>query len=179
MQWKEELDRQIHSFQSTATSLATIDRRVTGHAHQIISLASKVSTNETKQRHLMQSIEYLRQQQGDMEAVLDKLEAELPSMAQSLGADHLQGPDDVALEAVEDLQGMSASLGEGVSTIVSRTNALAKAHSGPLPDLITILNSHLDTIQWLDANLNKLTTEARDVGRLGERVQLEMARREL
>ena len=179
VQWKEELDRQINSFQSTATSLATIDKRVTRHAHQIISLATRVSTNDIKQRHLMQSIEYLRQQQGDMEAVLDKLEAELPAVAQALGADHLQGPDDVALEAIEDLQNLSSSLGDNVSTLVSRTNSLAKANSGPLSDLTTILNSHLETIQWVDVNLNKLTSEAKEVGKLGDRVQLEMSRREL
>ena len=65
------------------------------------------------------------------------------------------------------------------ATLVSRTNSLAKTTSGPLPHLTAILNSHLETIQWLDANLNKLSTEAKEVSKLGDRVQLEMSRREL
>lgn len=176
--WKEELDRQTHTFQSTAVSLASTDRKVTANAERIISLASKVATQEARHRDLLQSIEYVRMQQGELESILDKLESDdLPRMAQALGADSLVGPSDAQLGEAEGLHEDTHELSRQVAASIRSINASSSEHAGPMSDIVRILNAHLDSIRWIDEQIEDGRHEAAETTKLGDRIAVELARR--
>ncbi|WFD28426.1 FG-nucleoporin nsp1 [Malassezia nana] len=143
--WQDELDASIKEFSLQAGEVAAWDRVLLKGADEISKLVTQVSQAEERHAGIEQTLDYVEQQQTELNALLDAYEAQRKDLLQSAGVQtHNRGDVDTA-----DVEREKAY-------------ALAESLNSQLDDMSRNLVSMIEEVNQMTAPSGSSTT-ARDL----------------
>jgi nuclear pore complex protein Nup62 len=177
--WNRELASSTQKFKQQAKQVMEWDTAIVSLAHRISTLHSKVQTLTETQRRVDDLLEYIGSQQSEMHQVLEGYEEVVQQMLQTKGLNHsVAGSADLdrevtfqlAVEANSTLDELARNLDEFVQDLNSRTmgdtNTTESTSGDPLQQVVSILNSHLRALEWIDDTTESLYSQAEKVQRI-------------
>lgn len=204
--WKDELEAQVAEFQRQAVIVGQWDRRIVRNGENILALNEKVVQMEAMQTELEQNLSYVSAQQAELEGLLDALEREMEPFVEAATQSRPRQPADQERERIYDqsetLQQLATNLATTLGNLVTQVNSasvsepevpskvpakksgdssidadsLAANEPASVVDIVKVLNSHLDSLQWIDQQITGLRQAASSVSRMGERATAEQER---
>lgn len=182
--WNEDLETQVAEFQRQAVEIGLWDRRIIANGERLLALNDRVAKLEASQGDLEQSLNYVVAQQAELETLLDGIEKESAQvLATPNTTDKPMTADDREREAMYgsaiQAQERIADLGYQLASAVDSINRAASTGNGqgPLADAATLLNAHLEALQWIEAQVKELKLTTDSVQQLASKAQLEHQRR--
>lgn len=173
--WSSQIDSDIFQFTQMAMIVGEWDKKVSSNSKKILDLKEKVDLVESAQSELNKNLELITAQQSQLATVLTALEQSVEkwSLTVDLGpqdADRERGyalADDIDVQ----LNQMSNKLKEMIDRLnASQERESAKDGDHPAFQILQILDSHLNSLSWIDNTSNELAA------RLGE-LQSQAAKR--
>ena len=188
--WNEELENLVSTFERQAVEIAQWDKKIIHNGEQIIALNDRVNKLETFQRQVDQSLSYVVAQQSELEGCLDAIEKELPAFSQAVTESSgvkpgvVDGERERIYESAETAQKQVIEVANSLSRMIFEINSAAtdtlaseEGSAGrPLADVAQVLNSHLDTLQWIDLKVEELRKAAAAVSSQALKVSSDMER---
>lgn len=183
--WSSELEGHVREFHKFAGEVAAWDRALIDNGNGLAALFSHVLAAEREQTNIDQALDHIEQQQKDLSAALDSYEKATEDI---LGGDNGSlrvldtGPADserhknyvLATELHTHLDDLSSSL----TQMIEAVNALSdttpdgkptkQEGEDPMTQIVEILSSHLESLQWIDGSVRELETK---VGEVEQRIK--------
>lgn len=167
-QWSTDLDRHVSSFLDQTLLLQQWDEQLLSNADAISAIQQQAADIQSKQAAINRAIDVCDTQQKELNAHLTQLEATLDTLPPNTAAD-----DDIsrretyqlAEEVDAHLSTLSSTLGHTIATLNERVGGVkgrgavgggsvveaGSGGSGLMGQLTDILNVHLQSLQWLEA----------------------------
>lgn len=179
--WSSELENQVREFNKFAAEVAVWDRALMENGNNLAALYSHVVAVEREQTDIEQTLDHIEQQQRDLSTTLDAYERSTEEILGTQGGSLRSldtGPADterdknyvLATELHAHLDDLSTSLTQMIDSVntlsLSATNNLSP-HSGddPMIQISQILNSHLESLQWIDGAVREVEGKVTEVER--------------
>ncbi|KAI6106249.1 Nsp1-like C-terminal region-domain-containing protein [Pisolithus croceorrhizus] len=179
--WSSDLENQVREFNKFAAEVAVWDRALMENGNNLAALYSHVVAVEREQTDIEQTLDHIEQQQRDLSATLDAYERSTEEILGTQGGSLRSldtGPADterdknyvLATELHAHLDDLSTSLTQMIDSVntlsLSTTNNLSP-HSGddPMIQISQILNSHLESLQWIDGAVREVEGKVTEVER--------------
>jgi nuclear pore complex protein Nup62 len=159
--WNDDLDELERQFIAQATQINAWDRVVLENGDKITALNEELKKIKDNQDRLDHELDFISTQQKDLEALIAPLEDTLANSG-------LTKPHDVADDQRQDtfvmaenvdceLKQMVQDLREIIESVNSNTSNEEIAAISPFAQLERVLNVHVDSLQWVDQNLEMIT----------------------
>lgn len=179
--WSSELENHVREFNKFAAEVAVWDRALMENGNNLAALYSHVVAVEREQTDIEQTLDHIEQQQRDLSTTLDAYERSTEEILGTQGGSLRSldtGPADterdknyvLATELHAHLDDLSTSLTQMIDSVntlsLSATNNLSP-HSGddPMIQISQILNSHLESLQWIDGAVREVEGKVTEVER--------------
>ncbi|KAI6003858.1 Nsp1-like C-terminal region-domain-containing protein [Pisolithus albus] len=179
--WSSELENQVREFNKFAAEVAVWDRALMENGNNLAALYSHVVAVEREQTDIEQTLDHIEQQQRDLSTTLDAYERSTEEILGTQGGSLRSldtGPADterdknyvLATELHAHLDDLSTSLTQMIDSVntlsLSATNNISP-HSGddPMIQISQILNSHLESLQWIDGAVREVEGKVTEVER--------------
>ncbi|KAI6105694.1 Nsp1-like C-terminal region-domain-containing protein [Pisolithus sp. B1] len=176
--WSSDLENQVREFNKFAAEVAVWDRALMENGNNLAALYSHVVAVEREQTDIEQTLDHIEQQQRDLSATLDAYERSTEEILGTQGGSLRSldtGPADTELTCwppsctahLDDLSTSLTQMIDSVNTLsLSTTNNLSP-HSGddPMIQISQILNSHLESLQWIDGAVREVEGKVTEVER--------------
>jgi nuclear pore complex protein Nup62 len=190
----DEFEEQRTSFQRIAVELGKADRDILANEEAILSLVDRVAVMEAWENELEQSVAFLNAQLNELEALAEVILKELPIAAEAVspavmaatgvnaGAVTRLSPADAErdrlFELAESLQLQLSELGGSLASLVSDSNASARPVPGPGPasNLLKVLNGQLESLLYVEQQVDDLRRSKLYTRKLSERAAIQMDR---
>ncbi|KAI6035260.1 Nsp1-like C-terminal region-domain-containing protein [Pisolithus orientalis] len=166
--WSSELENQVREFNKFAAEVAVWDRALMENGNNLAALYSHVVAVEREQTEIEQTLDHIEQQQRDLSVTLDAYERSTEEILGSQGGS-LRSLDTGPADTERD-KNYSTSLTQMIDSVntlsLSATNSVSP-HSGddPLMQISQILNSHLESLQWIDGAVREVEGKLTQVER--------------
>jgi nuclear pore complex protein Nup62 len=172
--WQEELDASVKDFGRQAGEIAAWDRVLLKGGDEMSRLLTNISKAEERQGGIEQTLDYVEQQQTELNTLLDSYENQMGDMLQSgvgsgLGAKGSSADAGAADSEREksyalaerlnaQLDDMSRSLGSMIDEVngLSAPRGRDGAWEDPITQISAILNAHLGSLKWIDESAVQL-----------------------
>lgn len=173
--WQEELDASVKDFGRQAGEIAAWDRVLLKGGDEMSHLVNSISKAEERQGGIEQTLDYVEQQQTELNSLLDSYESQMGDMLQSgigsgIGAKGSGSADAGAADGEREksyalaerlntqLDDMSRSLGSMIDEVNGLSAPRGRDASGedPITQISTILNAHLGSLKWIDESAVQL-----------------------
>jgi len=185
--WNEELETQVAEFQRQSIEIAQWDQKIIKNGEKIVAFNERVLKIEALQSELDQNLAYVSAQQSELEGLLDGIDKELPALVAATTRNSLTTSVDLdrdrTFEMAEQVQNQVSELTTTLSQMVREVNSASESSSNSVPDtsqpvvdIVQILNAHLDTLQWIDQQVDDLKKSTASVARLSDRALTEHSR---
>ncbi|KAL4075972.1 Nsp1-like C-terminal region-domain-containing protein [Scleroderma citrinum] len=183
--WSSELENQIREFNKFAAEVAVWDRALMENGNNLAALYSHVVAVEKEQTEIDHTLDHIEQQQRDLSATLDAYERSAEEILGNQGGSLRAldtGPADterdknyvLATELHSHLDDLSTSLMQMIDSVnalslAPATNVTAPfGGDDPMVQISQILNSHLESLQWIDSAVREVEGK---VGEVEQRVR--------
>ena len=173
-QWSTDLDRHVSSFLDQSLLLQQWDEQLLSNADAIAAIQQQAADIQAKQAAINRAIDVCDSEQKELNAHLAQLEATLDTLPANSAAD-----DDIsrretyqlAEEVDAHLSTLSSALGQTIATLNERVggvkgrggagtgvadNGGGSGGVGLMGQLTDILNVHLQSLQWLEAEAESM-----------------------
>jgi nuclear pore complex protein Nup62 len=170
--WTTSLTKYSREFALQAEEISKWDRVLVENGGKISQLFTETVQAEQTQGKVDQLLLYTGKQQDDLEAVLDMYEKQVDEMLASVGAaDGMQPPDverERAYQLAERLNEQLDTMGKNLTGMIEEINKSSTTlnrtkEDDPLSHIVRILNAHLSSLQWIDANTAQLQDKINEV----------------
>jgi len=187
--WSSDLETQVKEFSKFATEVAVWDRGLIENGNSLAMLMGEMLVAEREQADIDQALDHIEQQQRDLMATLEIYEktAEESLNTQGGGLRVLDtGPADTERDRnymlatdlytqLDDLSGSLTQMIEAVNALSispsSQTDGASNGASGganglnedPMSQIVQILSSHLESLQWIDGSVKELESNVTEV----------------
>jgi nuclear pore complex protein Nup62 len=160
-EWSSQIDADIFQFTQMAMLVGEWDKKVSTNSKKILDLKQKVDLVEAAQSELNKNLELITAQQSQLSTVLSALEASVEkwSLTVDLGPQDAERERGYALADDIDVQlnQMSFKLKEMIDRLnASQERASAKDGDHPAFQILQILDSHLNSLAWIDNTSSEL-----------------------
>lgn len=167
-EWSGQIDEDINQFTQMAMMVAEWDRKVSSNSEKILDLKEKVDLVEAAQSELNKNLELITAQQSQLSTVLTALEQSVEkwSLTVDLGPQDAERERGYALADDIDVQlnQMSNKLKEMIDRLnASQERESAKDGDHPAFQILQILDSHLNSLAWIDNTSNELAARLSDL----------------
>ncbi|PFH61773.1 hypothetical protein XA68_16302 [Ophiocordyceps unilateralis] len=161
--WASDLAKYQKDFKEQATVVSTWDRNLVNNGEKIQKLYLDTFEAERASHEIERQLAAVESQQDELEAWLDRYEAEVQDMfVKQVGpGEQLAGPDQerertykLAEKLTQQLDEKSRDLSKMVKDINDISGSLTKGAKveDPLSQIVRVLNGHLTQLQWIDAH---------------------------
>lgn len=180
--WSSELENQVREFNKFAAEVAVWDRALMENGNNLAALYSHVVAVEREQTEIDHTLDHIEQQQRDLSATLDAYERSAEEILGNQGGSLRAldtGPADterdknyvLATDLHSHLEDLSTSLVQMIDSV--NVLSLAPATNGstsfggddPMVQISQILNSHLESLQWIDGAVREIEGKVGEVER--------------
>ncbi|KAJ2063564.1 FG-nucleoporin nsp1 [Coemansia sp. S146] len=196
--WTSELTAQARAFHTQASTVSHWDRTLVQQGKRITELYDATMAVESEQAALDQSLEHMEGQQNTLQSLLDAYEGRVQDIVRNTTTHPASGKG-AAMSADEERDNVYSSaerlnmqldeLSRRVTTLVddvnsiSDTNAAANDAEGqrgsapadPFDQIIQILNVHLTSLAWVDAQTAQLQDRVKNAQRVFQEVNAAQA----
>ncbi|KAJ2506609.1 FG-nucleoporin nsp1 [Coemansia sp. RSA 2052] len=187
--WTSELTVQTRAFHTQASTVSYWDRALVQQGKRITELYDATMAVEAEQAALDQSLEDMEGQQSALQNLLDAYEGRVQGIVRKTTARPAGAGKGVTMSADEerDLVYSSAErlnmqldeLTRRLSTLVEDVNGVSNANAAagdaegqrggaadPLAQIMQILNAHLTSLQWVEAQTSQLQDRVKTAQRV-------------
>jgi len=182
VKWTEEIEELVEEFRKQAIQVGRWDRQIIANEDKIVALHKESQALRVSHKELEMNLDAVLAQQSDLSRVLDTLEAEI---AQAFGEKIIPGvvgsgmsPADMDRQRMhqqtnalsKDLDAVSSMLRE----IIDKINDSKKLSDGDiLGQIVTVLNAHLTSLQYLDERSTNIQHKLSELGRVSDIIRRE------
>lgn len=160
--WSADLDKYSQDFQKQARQIADWDKSLLTSGDQISRLYSATVEAEQQSGKVDQALNYIENQQDELSQLLDSYESQVRDITTEVGV--TQPADQEREQAygqaerlVSELNGMGKNLSQMVSELNKSGEVMSRLkEDDPLSSIVKILNSQLQSLNWIDENATKL-----------------------
>ncbi|KAH8407729.1 hypothetical protein KR222_011804 [Zaprionus bogoriensis] len=162
--WTLEFEEQEKVFTEQATQINAWDKLLIGNNQKIIELNDAVQKVKNDQQVLDQELEFIATQHKELEESLAPLEKEfinLPRVDQERSQTYLM---------VENLDTQLKQMSEDLKEIIDNLNEANKGQDStdPIIQIGKILNAHMNSLQWIEAQSTHICKKLDDIGKIHE-----------
>jgi len=174
--WEGELAGFVPQFEEAASMVARWDRQILHNGDRVRVLHRDSESLQVAYKELSENLDTVTGQQNELHTMLERLEREVDSkLGKEGGALAANGAVRADVErdkmhrmgvaVMSDLDAMALSIKDLVVDLNKKT-AVSNDDSGSsdaVSQIISVLNSHLDSLQYLDETSNQLSRRVNDV----------------
>ncbi|TNN03015.1 hypothetical protein fugu_000044 [Takifugu bimaculatus] len=166
--WSLELEDQERHFLQQATQVNAWDRMLVENGEKITSLHKEMEKVKLDQRRLNQELDFILSQQKELEDLLCPLEE---SVKEQSGTIYMQNADEErerTYKLAENVDAQLKRMSQDLKEIIEHLNTSSGPadSSDPLQQICKILNTHMDSLQWIDQNSVLLQRRVEEVSKL-------------
>uniref|UniRef100_G3NM85 Nuclear pore glycoprotein p62 n=1 Tax=Gasterosteus aculeatus TaxID=69293 RepID=G3NM85_GASAC len=166
--WSLELEDQERHFLQQATQVNAWDRMLVENGEKITSLHKEMEKVKLDQRRLNQELDFILSQQKELEDLLCPLEE---SVKEQSGTIYMQNADEErerTYKLAENVDAQLKRMSQDLKEIIEHLNTSSGPAdtSDPLQQICKILNTHMDSLQWIDQNSVLLQRRVEEVSKL-------------
>ncbi|KAL6309750.1 Nsp1-like C-terminal region-domain-containing protein [Sparassis latifolia] len=179
--WTNEIDLHVHEFNKFAGEVAVWDRALIDNGNNLAALYALVLAAEREQNDIDQSLDHIEQQQRDLGGALEAYERSTDEVLGGRGSNLRAldtGPADTERDKnymlATELHGHLDDLSGSLTQMIDAVNALALPSGStagapkdggedPVGQIAQILNSHLESLLWIDGAAREVETTINDV----------------
>lgn len=166
--WSLELEDQERHFLQQATQVNAWDRMLVENGEKITALHKEMEKVKLDQRRLNQELDFILSQQKELEDLLCPLEE---SVKEQSGTIYMQNADEErerTYKLAENVDAQLKRMSQDLREIIEHLNTSSGPAdtSDPLQQICKILNTHMDSLQWIDQNSVLLQRRVEEVSKL-------------
>lgn len=186
--WSSELDERVRDFTHLAGEVKAWDSVLLSNGEEISKLYNGLQALDPISNTVNESLDYVENQQKEMEAVLDAYESQLDELLQGRqgsssalslpGASGPGGPSNAnnerekAYQLAESLNNQLDDLSRSLTSLINEVNSLSGSSStesqqqlgaDPVSAITAILNAHLGSLSWIEKNVDTLNEQVGDL----------------
>uniref|UniRef100_A0A3Q3VN25 Nuclear pore glycoprotein p62 n=1 Tax=Mola mola TaxID=94237 RepID=A0A3Q3VN25_MOLML len=166
--WSLELEDQERHFLQQATQVNAWDRMLVENGEKITALHKEMEKVKLDQRRLNQELDFILSQQKELEDLLCPLEE---SVKEQTGTIYMQNADEErerTYKLAENVDAQLKRMSQDLKEIIEHLNTSSGPadSSDPLQQICKILNTHMDSLQWIDQNSVLLQRRVEEVSKL-------------
>ncbi|XP_068427906.1 nucleoporin 62 like [Clinocottus analis] len=166
--WSLELEDQERHFLQQATQVNAWDRMLVENGEKITALHKEMEKVKLDQRRLNQELDFILSQQKELEDLLCPLEE---SVKEQNGTIYMQNADEErerTYKLAENVDAQLKRMSQDLKEIIEHLNTSSGPAdtSDPLQQICKILNTHMDSLQWIDQNSVLLQRRVEEVSKL-------------
>jgi nuclear pore complex protein Nup62 len=167
-EWTSQIDADIYQFTQMAMLVGEWDKKVSSNSKKILELKQKVDMVEQAQSELNKNLELISSQQAQLSSVLSTLEASVEKWSLTVDL----GPQDAERERgyvlADDIDVQLNQMSHKLKEMIDRLNASQERQSAkdgdhPAFQILQILDSHLNSLAWIDNTSTELGTKLADL----------------
>lgn len=165
--WSLELEDQERHFLQQATQVNAWDRMLVENGEKITALHKEMEKVKLDQRRLNQELDFILSQQKELEDLLCPLEE---SVKEQSGTIYMQNADEErerTYKLAENVDAQLKRMSQDLKEIIEHLNTSSGPAdtSDPLQQICKILNTHMDSLQWIDQNSVLLQRRVEEVSK--------------
>jgi len=173
--WLSDLEEQEKAFLRQAAQVNSWDKQLIDNGERITEIHNEVSRVKVEQQRLDRELDFILSQQEELEGILTPIEDQLKLNDASQPTLHSDIEREKTYKLAESidcqLKRMMQDLKDIIEHINNANNNQVTSQSGgedPMTQIAKILNSHMDSLQWVDQSSAGLQKRVEDVSRLME-----------
>lgn len=174
--WVHELEEQESVFLNQAKQINVWDRLLIENGEQITQLNDEIQRLKADQSRLDRELDFILSQQQELEEALTPIEQHIKAQQSIPYMQHTDLEREKTYKMAENIDSQLKRMMQDMKDIISHintSNTNLKENDDPMTQIAKILNSHMDSLQWVDQNAVLLQRKVEDVSK-----QLESRRRE-
>lgn len=189
--WTEEVADLAAHFQKAAALVSKWDRAIVTNEDKIMSLCKDSQSLQIAHKELTNNLDVILSQQSELHTLLDALESDVerkigssmspndsrspynPSTSKLHGDLERENMHRLSLEVMEELDSMALTIRDLVITLNSGKDSSAAEGRDTVSQIISVLNVHLDSLQYLDDSSTGLQKRLTDVSRACDMISRE------
>jgi len=155
-------------FREQAIDVAQWDKNVMENGDKIFKLHSEALRVQVAQKELDQNLEILYTQQNELHQLLASLENEVETLANEIDMNPTDVEREKGYQLAEDINSQLDQMGNTVKELITKLNTSQEKSvdaENPIAQIVKILNSHLNSLQWIDQNSAILQSRIQDVSK--------------
>jgi len=166
--WGAEINAQADAFMQQAHKIAEWDVELNKNNTKLTKLKDFLDSTSFAQDELDRKLELIKEKQNDVNSVLKELEDGLGKI-KTEGNDNDKADRDrkkgykLAEDITSQIDVMQTTLEDLVSTLNERRALGAGQDEKPEGKIMSILNDHLITLQWIDQTTNDLDSKVKEI----------------
>lgn len=193
--WTEEVADLAEQFQRGAALVSKWDRAIVANEDKIVTLHKDAQALQIAHKELSNNLDVILSQQTELHSLLDALEADVDrkignvmmktdsrstyrTSSKLYGDAERESMHRLSLEIMQELDAMALTLRDLVLEL-NRGRSSARGDGGAgdtVSQIVSVLNAHLDSLQYLDESSNSLQKRLADVSRACEVIARESDR---
>lgn len=173
--WMSELEKQEQDFLELATQVNAWDRLLVENGEKITTLNSDMERVKVDQQKLDHELDFIHSQQRELEELLVPLEKTVEQQPNINIQQHSALERENTYQLAENIDAQLKRMLSDLKEIIDHLNSsnTNQDQNDPIQQITKILNSHMDSLQWIDQNTTLLGRKVEEISK-----QMEIQRRE-
>lgn len=172
--WLTDLDEQERVFLRQAGQVNEWDAQLIVNGERITAVHEEVARVKAEQARLDRELDFILSQQTELQDLITPIETQLKQQQESSGVHVGQHADlerEKTYKMAASIDGQLKHMMQDLRDIIDHINQSNSSSSGGSGDdsmvqIARILNSHMDSLQWVDQNTNALQRRVDQVSRV-------------
>ncbi|XP_078324202.1 uncharacterized protein LOC111127431 isoform X1 [Crassostrea virginica] len=173
--WMSELEKQEQNFLELATQVNAWDRLLVENGEKITTLNCDMERVKVDQQKLDHELDFIHSQQRELEDLLAPLEKALELQPNISIQQHSASERENTYQLAENIDAQLKRMLSDLKEIIDHLNSsnINQDQNDPIQQITKILNSHMDSLQWIDQNTSLLGRKVDEISK-----QMEIQKRE-
>merc|ERR1712136_287315 len=175
--WLHDLAEQEKAFLNQATQVNTWDKQLIENGEKVTELNNEVERLKADQQRLDRELDFILSQQEELEELLQPIEAQVKSQQVVQHVQHSDVERERTYNLADNIDAQLKRMMEDLREIIERINNSnvnpVQGGDEAMASIGKILNSHMDSLQWVDQSTNQLQKRLEDVSSVMESRKVE------
>lgn len=173
--WMQDLENQEKEFLEQATHVNAWDRFLVENGEKITYLNSDMERVKVEQQKLDHELDFIKSQQRELDEMLIPLEKSVEEQQNISFQQHADLERENTYQLAENVDAQLKRMLQDLKEIIDHLNTsnASQDNTDPIFQITQILNSHMDSLQWIDQNSALLKRHVEDISK-----QMETQRKE-
>jgi len=175
--WLHDLAEQEKAFLSQAAQVNTWDKQLIENGEKVTELNNEVARVKADQQRLDRELDFILSQQEELEELLQPIEVQVKSQQLVQHVQHSDVERERTYNLADSIDAQLKRMMEDLREIIERINSSNLNPNQGVDETMAsigkILNSHMDSLQWVDQNTNHLQKRLEDASTVMETRKVE------
>lgn len=172
-QWLHDLDKQEKTFLDQASRVNMWDKQLIENGEIVSELNNVTEKVKTDQLRLDRELDFILSQQEELEELLQPIEAKVREQQTGVSVQYSDNEREAMSDLAENvdvqLKNMMGDLREVIDRINQTNISPNQNDDDTMTQISKILNSHMESLQWIDQSTEQLQ---RRVGDVSQRIEI-------